>query len=85
MIALAAELKLKVWQFDVVTYLNGQLEEKVIMEMPEMLEEMLRRIIGKIPDTLEVHTRALAMLRMIEGGGDLSRLYGLRQASDTPN
>jgi len=41
------------------------------MEMPEMLEKMLRRIIAKTPDTLEVHTRALAMLRMIETEGDV--------------
>jgi len=57
--ALAAELKQKIWQFDVVTaYLNGQLEEKVIMEMPEMLEEMLKRIITKTSGISEVHTRA---------------------------
>jgi len=40
------------------------------MEMPELLEEMLRRIISKTPDTLKVHTRALVMLKMIEEGED---------------
>lgn len=85
MIALAAELKLKVWQFDVVTvHLNGQLEKNVIMEMPEMLEEMLRRIVAKTSDVSEIRTRALTILKMVEDGRDachLKRLlYGLRQA-----
>jgi len=85
MMALAAELKLKIWQFDVVTaYLNCHLEEEVIMEMPEMLEEMLRRIVTKTSHTSEVHSRAQTMLRMIKEGGNACHLkralYGLRQA-----
>jgi len=39
------------------------------MEMLEIIEEMLRRIIAEAPHTLLFHT-ALVMLRMFEEGGD---------------
>jgi hypothetical protein len=82
-IALAAELGLKIWQFDIITaYLNGQLKEKVIMKMPELFEKTLKRIITKTSISSEVHIRAKSMLKMIREGGNACRLkralYGLR-------
>ena len=48
LLALSVQMGLKVWQFDVVTtYLNGTLDEEVTMRVPEMLSEMLQRIISK--------------------------------------
>jgi len=52
------------------------------MEIPEMLEEMLRRISAAKTNILEI-ARAQAMFKMIEKGGDVCRLkralYGLDQ------
>lgn len=42
LIALACELNLTIWQFDVVrAYLNGNLEEEVFMNVPDMLLDTL--------------------------------------------
>lgn len=44
-ISIAARCNLKIYQGDFTTaYLNGKLEEEVIMELPDNLEEMLRKI-----------------------------------------
>jgi len=48
LLALEVRYELKIWQFDIVTaYLNGVLEDEIYMKMPEMLNEMLERILSK--------------------------------------
>lgn len=62
MLALAAELGMKIRQFNVVTaYLNGNLEEDVFMEIPEMLPEMFERIVENKQVNQEVRKRATKM------------------------
>lgn len=83
MLALAAELDLTIWQFDVVTaYLNGNLEEEVIMDVPDILLDTLERLVLEKSITPEVRSRA-EMITNLRSGGDACRLkkalYGLRQ------
>lgn len=85
LLALAVQFGWKIWQFDVVTaYLNGYLEEELYMKVPDLLEEMLKRIIPKLSDEPDVKARAMTMLKSLSDGGDTCRLkralYGLRQA-----
>ncbi|XP_071643015.1 uncharacterized protein [Temnothorax longispinosus] len=84
LLALAAELNLSIWQFDVVTaYLNGNLED-VIMDVPDILLETLERLVLEKSITPEMKIRAETMIRILRSGGDACRLkkalYGLRQA-----
>lgn len=85
MLALAAEFGMKIRQFDVVTaYLNGTLEEKVYMEIPELLPEMLERIIKDSRVDQDVRKRSASMLEELKEGENVCRLqkafYGLKQA-----
>lgn len=75
MLALAAELKMKIRQFDVVTaYLNGNLEENVFMEVPEMLCEMLKRITEDKRVTREVRKQSANMLAKLKQGKKVCQL-----------
>lgn len=85
LLAIAVQFGLKVWQFDVVTaYLNGSLDEEVTMVVPEMLNEMLERILFKQGETSEVGVQATKMMKSLRNGGDACKLkkalYGLKQA-----
>ncbi|TGZ52773.1 Retrovirus-related Pol polyprotein from transposon TNT 1-94 [Temnothorax longispinosus] len=75
LLALAAELNLTIWQFDVVTaYLNGNLEEEVIMDVPDILLETLDRLVLEKSITLEMKIRAETMIKILRSGGDACRL-----------
>lgn len=85
MLALAAELGLTIWQFDVVTaFLNGYLEEEVVMQVPDMLMSLLEKLILEKNPIPEVKSKAQNMLKELRAGGNACRLnkalYGLRQA-----
>lgn len=82
--ALAVELGLKIHQVDITTaYLNGYLDEEVIMQPSELLTKMLKRLIQEEGQT-KIGDRALSMLKSIEAGGNVCKLrkalYGLKQA-----
>lgn len=61
-----------------------RIEEEVIMRVPEMLNEMLERILSKQGETSEVGARERKMLKNLRDGGNACKLrkalYGLRQA-----
>lgn len=74
MLALAAELGMKIRQFDVVTaYLNGILEENVFMEISDMLPEMFERIVKDSCVNQEVKERT-RMLKKLKRGENVCRL-----------
>lgn len=80
--AISASYGLYVHQIDIVTaYLNGQLEEDVVMEIPDMLEPMLHRIIQC--NDQDIKNKAKDILKAIKNGGNVCKLnkalYGLRQ------
>lgn len=84
-IALATEQGWVVNHFDVTTaYLNGEIEEKIFMEVPEYTEESLKIIIrDETPDS-RTGKIAFNMLNDIKKGNKVcllnKALYGLRQA-----
>ncbi|CAD6993124.1 unnamed protein product [Ceratitis capitata] len=85
LLALAVHFKLTVWQFDVVTaYLNGFLEEEVLMKVPDMFPEMLNCIVSKRGGNCIVGLRAKKMLENLRSGGNVCKLkralYGLKQS-----
>ncbi|KMQ90721.1 retrovirus-related pol polyprotein from transposon tnt 1-94 [Lasius niger] len=85
LIALACELNLTIWEFDVVTaYLNGNLKEEVFVDVPDMLLDTLERLVLEKSTMPEVKSRAVKMIEALKSGGNACRLkkasYGLRQA-----
>lgn len=84
LVAIAVEQDMEIAQIDVTTaYLNGTMDTTVYIEKPDMLQEMLERIISTERDT-ELIARADEMLSTLKEGDKVCRLnkslYGLRQA-----
>lgn len=83
--AIATRYNLIVHQLDVVTaYLNAQLKEEVIMEIPDRMEVMLKRITMNENEEPTTQARAKKILTALQAGGNACRLnkalYGLKQA-----
>jgi len=83
--ALAAKLSLKIHQLDITTaYLNGELNERIFMEPPKMLKEMLSKLSHREGKQSTIGVRASKMVASLEAGKDVcllkKSLYGLRQA-----
>jgi len=85
LIAVAAKFDLRISQLDVETaYLNGKIDVETFMETPELLREMLERMIIQ-EDNAEILKRVRVMLKKIQESDAVCRLnkaiYGLRQSA----
>lgn len=83
--SLATRYNMKIRQLDVETaYLNGELEEEVIMQPPKFLKDILEEIADMENETSELGTKCKCMLAELEKGDKVcllkKALYGLRQA-----
>lgn len=83
--ALAAHREMYIHQFDITTaYLNGTLEEKVYMEIPDYMEEILKYIIREERRNKKIAEKAKKMLDDLLDGDKVylmrKALYGLCQA-----
>lgn len=77
---------MKIHQIDIVTaFLNGSLEEKVYMEKPERLQELLEEIITRDGKGSPTGIKAELMLKTLQKGDKVCLLnraiYGLKQAA----
>jgi len=84
-VAIAARRNMFIRQYDVTTaYLNGTLEEEVFMELPEMIDEALRRIIEDKRSDHRIVAEAKVTLDKLAAGDQVcmmkKALYGLKQA-----
>lgn len=83
--AITVQYRLKIYQIDVVTaYLDANLEEEIIMEIPLRMEEALEKITSTEEDDPTIRERATTMLEAVRAGGNAyslnKALYGLRQS-----
>lgn len=82
--ALASKLKLKIHQFDVTTaYLNGILEEKVLMRLPKHFDLGLEYLIENDPDQLLCDKAKIILDNIVKGNKVCllkKSLYGLKQS-----
>ena len=73
--AIAAEHDLIIRQLDVTAaYLNGTLDEEIFMEIPEMTEEALERVIRIAGKDSDIGKRARKMLNVIKEGNKVGKL-----------
>lgn len=84
-VAFAAKSDMHIRQYDVTTaYLNGELDEKVYMEVPDRMEEILKYIIRTEKNKDQVAIKATDMLNTLAAGDKVclmnKALYGLKQA-----
>ena len=88
--ALAIEYEMEIHQLDVTTaFLNGDIEEDIYIEMPEMFQEILEEMVAenqhKKQDYKEEEKDAELMLEEARKGDKVCRMkkaiYGLKQAS----
>lgn len=75
---------MKIHQLDVTTaYLNGELEEKIYMEIPKFSEQILDELIVS-ENNEEIKIKAKKMLQVLRSGDKVcllrKALYDLRQA-----
>lgn len=83
--ALSTEMGAKIQQMDIETaYLNGEIDENLYMEPPQVLKEALEFIIRSKRRDSEVHVKATRMLQSINSGDQVCLLkkaiYGLKQS-----
>lgn len=84
LVALAAKYDLGISQLDIETaYLNGDIDTDIYMKIPELLHEMLQRMIRQ-EKNCDISKKAHAMLEKLKERNPVCRLrkalYGLRQA-----
>ena len=84
-LAISAQYGMEIKQFDVTTaYLNGVLQEKIFMEIPEYTKETLEMIVRTERSNNKTGVKAKEMLRNLENVNKVCHLkkalYGLRQA-----
>lgn len=82
-LAVAAENKMTVSHFDVTAaFLNGNLDERAFMEVPEHTKEALEEIVRVSPAADATRKKAEEMLAEMDRGGRVcllkKALYGLR-------
>uniref|UniRef100_A0A1Y1K554 Reverse transcriptase Ty1/copia-type domain-containing protein n=1 Tax=Photinus pyralis TaxID=7054 RepID=A0A1Y1K554_PHOPY len=83
LMSLATQLNMEVRQFDITcAYLNGELQEEIMMNPSRHLEEISKIIIRD--ERGELHVKARKMLQLLKRGDMICKLrkslYGLRQA-----
>jgi len=84
LMAIAVEQGMEVDQIDITAaYLNGVMDNAVFMEKPDLLHEMLERVVRSESD-IDLVKKARKMLSQLKSGDKVCKLnkslYGLRQA-----
>lgn len=82
--AIATQCNMKIRQLDVKTaYLNANLDEEIYMEIPELLEEILEKIIKTEREDMQTRRKAINMKEKIHKNKVCllkKSLYGLKQS-----
>lgn len=83
--AIAAIKGLTLHQMDVTTaYLNGEITEEIVMEIPVMYKKVLERMSRKEPKGSDIHSKVREHLKQLKKGRKVCKirkaLYGLKQS-----